>query len=501
MNSLLATLLSAENMWQESHQRHHWEPLNAQQCETCQFTQLSDEWTSITIANCGWKLKQHNQLLIDLILKITTIFLHTLNTHSARLTSIESVMEIVDMAWRLVGNQHSHRNSTTDLNRLLALAMATLQPTNLALKKDYTVIWQILQNQKDAQTFNEFHKHLLETVLSCDLRQFSATMKAAFVDGFRNAAHDFWRSHQIVINLHFLMYDLISVADLMETINRLDVTQKIVQETIAKSLQPLVCAVSADYLVFYSVDTFQTTIRCNVCCRSADNALPKDCVYVNRSVAPSPVGQTDIERILAQLITSESITVRLSVVDALLAVATHIPGALTKSPNTINMTELIGDSSIDVLHSLGVVLPDVLSTIRNSSAVSKMQTHRFFDTLMTHISKEARLCLSRSDGARQAAVLNIIRAIGCQRGLPEDRVLQTFLLITLFVIRPESLESKHAALCADEICVAANTNPRQLVCWYKEDVFKLLVAGAVNNFMRHGYGLNKSLTNVSVVNL
>lgn len=500
LNSLLAMLLSADNEWQAAHQQQHIKMPDPNECQSCRSVQALDEWSTIDLPGGQVKLRKHNQLLVDMLSRITTIFLETIDRHLPLLRSIESVMEIVDVAWRLFGNQHSFRGLSIDIQRLLSLAMATILKTNQSLKDNYPVVWSIMQNHKDQSTINQFHQHLLETILSRDLHTFTDTMKTSYLDALKNCSKQFWEPNQVAINFHVLLYDLISVTDMCESISQLDLKQIVHQEAVASILQPLVCALSTNYSVVYSVTKFETILRCNVCCPiNHDTSLPKDLLFVRKSnrYAQSIICENIIERVLEQLIQSDSTTVRLNVINALTSVAKHIPRALTISSSTISVMSLIADPSIEILQSLAAVLPDVLLAINTSNKISNSQKLSFLDQLVRHISTAVQGSLCRSDSSKQAAVLNLIRAVGCQPGLPEQRVLQTFLLTTFFVIRPESLESKSAALCAVEICFAANTNPRQLVCWYKEDVFKLLIAGAVNNFMRHGFGLNKSLTNVS----
>lgn len=504
LNSLIAMLTAADQEWQEAHQQHHFDlPDSTHLCQNCQSVQLTDEWTTIELPNRQVKLKTHNQLLLDLHMRISTCFLETIKRHSSLLKSIESVMEIVEIAWRLLGSRHSYRCSAKNINRLFSLAMATLVRTNQGIQEEYSAIWRcIMQNQKDSNTIDQFHQHLLDTILSRDLQTFTDAMKTTYLHALRNVSKDFWQPHQVAINFHVLLYDLISVTEMYESVSKLDLKEKILQESVASILQPLVCSLSMDYTVVYSVATFETKLQCNICSPTNDQSLPKGLIFISKSkpYSRSVLCETIIENVLEMLLQSDSTTVKLSVVNALRAVSRHIPGTLVQPAGSLNLMSIMGDPIVEVLHSLALVLPDVLVSV--TSHISVVEKHRFYNQLMKqHIASAIRGCFIRSDASRQAAVLSIIRAFGCQPGLSEQRVFQTFMLTVFFVIRPESLESKNAALCAVEICASANTNPRQLVCWYKEHVFKLLVSGAVNNFMTHGYGLNKSLTNVSIWNL
>lgn len=492
-------LLSAESDWQESHQQHHFQ-LDSNRCEICHSPQLADEWTTVNLPSGQLQLKNHNQLLVDLLERISTVFLQTIDRHLQILRSIDSVMDIVDLSWRLLGNQHSFRGSPSNVNRLFSLAMATLLKTNNALKENYPGIWNIVQSNTERNSLNQFHQLLLDTILSRNLQTFTDTMKTTFLDALNNWSNAFREPNQVAVSFLVMLYGLISVTEMYETIIKLDLKKKVLQESVASILPQLVCALSNDYFVVYSITTFETKLQCNVCCPKNDRSLPKDLLFVNKShqYAQNMTCENIIQRLLESLTQTDSTTVRLSVINALPFVAKHIPDAFTNATSKINMKSFIVDSSIEVLQNLAVVLPDVLTSINSSIKISTTQWNRFYDKLFVCISTAVQESLSRSDGSRQAAVIKLIRAIGCQPGLSEHRVLQTFLLTIFFITRPESLESKNAALCAVEICFSASTNPRQLVCWYKEDVFKLLVAGAVNNFMRHGYGLNKSLTNVSI---
>lgn len=499
LNSLLTMLLSAEREWNEFHQQYHLKHLDAEDCRHCQSKQLTDETDHIDLPNARFQLKQNNQRLINLLLQIGATFLQTLDKHLSCLRSADSCFETADMAWRLLGNQHSQRFPPEDLERIISLAMGTLLKTNQPLKDHYPVVWRIMQNPIEAKELNDFHQHLLETILTSDLSKLPKLTKRALVDAFQSVTEDRLGADVVSVRFHFLLQGLISANDLTDLLKTIDLSNRAIQEVVSTALQTLVCIISTDFHVVCSTDTFRTKLQCNVC-ESKDATVPIKgllCTRTANRAVDQQMHRRAVERILKTLLQSESVRVRLAVIDALPAVSRHMLDVLVQDPNPVNWTSIIADTSPQILNSVATVLPEILTSVRNSNAMSKQAKYRVLDILLPLITDAVRTSLSQSNGVRQAAVLNIVKSFGGQPDMLMDAVLRAFLLTVFYMIRRESVESKTAALVAYEICSVANTNPRQLVAWYRETVFKLLVQGAVNNFRQYNYGLNKTFTNVS----
>lgn len=97
----------------------------------------------------------------------------------------------------------------------------------------------------------------------------------------------------------------------------------------------------------------------------------------------------------------------------------------------------------------------------------------------------------------QSITLQLIAAFATSNQITETSMLNCFRMIIFFCMSSKSMVSRQAVLRATEICYKFGITPKNLLVWYKMDVFKQIVMLCVTNYLGFNVGLQKSLQTVS----
>lgn len=116
---------------------------------------------------------------------------------------------------------------------------------------------------------------------------------------------------------------------------------------------------------------------------------------------------------------------------------------------------------------------------------------------LNFIQKSIERCLSVEDQPKQSSVLNLLTKFATQNNISERVLVHCYRMNFFFLMRVESMVAKEAMLSANEMCSKFGTTPKNLLNWHREELFKCLVLGCVGNFLQYGFGINKTLINVS----
>lgn len=96
----------------------------------------------------------------------------------------------------------------------------------------------------------------------------------------------------------------------------------------------------------------------------------------------------------------------------------------------------------------------------------------------------------------QSSALQLISSFATSTEITESMLLHCFRMTLFFCMSSKSMVSRQAVLRATEICYKFGINPKNLLIWYKSDLFKLIVSLCVSNYISHNVGLQKSLQTV-----
>lgn len=101
--------------------------------------------------------------------------------------------------------------------------------------------------------------------------------------------------------------------------------------------------------------------------------------------------------------------------------------------------------------------------------------------------------------ADQSCALQMIASFATSSEISESMLLNCFRMTLYFCMSSKSMVSRQAALRATEICYKFGITPKNLLVWYKTEIFKLIVTLCVSNYISHNIGLKKSLQTVSIL--
>lgn len=105
--------------------------------------------------------------------------------------------------------------------------------------------------------------------------------------------------------------------------------------------------------------------------------------------------------------------------------------------------------------------------------------------------------LMSNQNTDQSTALRLISSFATSSKITEPMLLNCFRMILYFCMSSKSLVSRQAVLRANEICYKFGITPKNLLIWYKTDIFKLIVTLCVSNYISYNIGLQKSLQTVS----
>lgn len=101
--------------------------------------------------------------------------------------------------------------------------------------------------------------------------------------------------------------------------------------------------------------------------------------------------------------------------------------------------------------------------------------------------------------ADQLSALQLISSFATSNEITEKMLLNCFRMTLYFCMSSKSMISRQAALRATEMCYKFGITPKNLLVWYKMDIFKLIVTLSVSNHISYNVGLQKSLQMVSQI--
>lgn len=97
----------------------------------------------------------------------------------------------------------------------------------------------------------------------------------------------------------------------------------------------------------------------------------------------------------------------------------------------------------------------------------------------------------------QSAALQLISSFATSDQITETMLLNCFRMTIYFCMSSRSMVSRQAVLRATEICYKFGITPKNLLVWYRTDIFKQIVTLCVSNYISYNVGLQKSLQMVS----
>lgn len=97
----------------------------------------------------------------------------------------------------------------------------------------------------------------------------------------------------------------------------------------------------------------------------------------------------------------------------------------------------------------------------------------------------------------QSAALQLISSFATSSEITETMLLNCFRMTIYFCMSSRSMVSRQAVLRATEICYKFGITPKNLLVWYKTDIFKQIVTLCVSNYISYNVGMQKSLQMVS----
>lgn len=92
----------------------------------------------------------------------------------------------------------------------------------------------------------------------------------------------------------------------------------------------------------------------------------------------------------------------------------------------------------------------------------------------------------------QSYAVQLISSFATADGVSEQMLLNCFRMILYYCMSSMSMVSRQAALCATEMCYKFGITPKNLLIWYKTDIFKLIVTLCAANYTSYNIGLQKS---------
>lgn len=97
----------------------------------------------------------------------------------------------------------------------------------------------------------------------------------------------------------------------------------------------------------------------------------------------------------------------------------------------------------------------------------------------------------------QSSVLSLISSFATSAEITEPMLLNCFRLTLYFCICSKSMVSRQAALCATEMCFKFGITPKNILIWYKTELFKFIISICVSNYITYDVAMQKSLHSVS----
>lgn len=116
---------------------------------------------------------------------------------------------------------------------------------------------------------------------------------------------------------------------------------------------------------------------------------------------------------------------------------------------------------------------------------------------LEQLLKSTKKFLMSDQKADQSCALQMVASFATCDKISETMLLNCFRMTLYFCMSSKSMVSRQAALRATEICYKFGIIPKNLLIWYKNDIFKLIVTLCVSNFISYNVGIQKSLQTVS----
>lgn len=527
-------LLTAEHAFQLWHQEHHLRHAHPSElhttCVTCQSPELADDWERIQFFQFSHQLRQtHRRLRATMQTLCGRFVADVLLVEPAQPTTptADGLFELCDTAWRLFGNRHARTLDECQQQQLLAAAMCTLLPATgdhlpddqpAQLRRLLLTVPPIADGERQ-----QFHEHLLHTVRSTNMHGLPKALRTQLAHWCgaigsdrlpASGRYDLWQ--------HLLLQAELPLNDVLAaTVDRLSTADAPAAPLCARLLRVLVCTAGGRSYSVTANETLESQLCCVHC--DADAATGSDADdAVAAQTAPPVVGgcgrglihrnrfnewsngaalKTLLRAWLPQLFAAgATLQCRLDAVDCLPAVAVHFCDELAREAPA--WLPVCADPVAEVQLRLAAVLPAVLANVRRSQTLTARDKRTFFERLFAQLGAAVEASLTpvpdaggRSRAERQAGVVAVLQAVATHAGAAEVTLLQAFVLTLWFLVRVESEVAKTAALAAFEMCARSGTTVHLLVAWHRERVFQLLCGAAVANWLQHGLGLHRTLSN------
>lgn len=190
-----------------------------------------------------------------------------------------------------------------------------------------------------------------------------------------------------------------------------------------------------------------------------------------------------------QLFESSESQIRANMSMCLPSVMNHLD--LTRFNNAVNYwLHPIIDDEIDIR----------LWMIKNMIIFPKCGNEIVLNKCMEHLLKCTKKFLMSEKKEDQSSALQLITSFATSEHITEIMLLNCFRMTIYFCMSCKSTVSRQAVLRATEICYKFGITPKNLLVWYKTEIFKQIVTLCVSNYISYNVGLQKSLQMVSFQN-
>lgn len=434
-------------------------------------------------------LNGHHKKALNLFQHFAEQFQHIIDSNElSGLLNNQSACEISTVALIILGTPHNKDNSIHFVRLSMAAFLAN-DDTTFPLANTIGTILKAVGND----AFSSQFAHIIQSIDFENISIHSELMN--LIDSFENVNMSFAIYWQLTLNGCVSLCSFITkLLNVIESLSNQDR-----QLIIFEYLKPIICLRSNDGQV--SIDLADGLFK--IYCPECDAKIGD---YVRRTTPAIIHESQKIDDCITELLLktcemfgSESSEVRCNALHALPTIAKHRADILTHPDILSAWTQLICDPILDICERMaGGLLQQLLVQIELSRQPSN-RVAAVLDACRCRIKDAIKQCLSSDDDQqqRQSVVVRMVRAFGTQPMATEETLVRCNMMCLVFVMRIESAVANEAMLAASEICTTHGTTPEQLIDWYKDRMFELLVSGAVANFMQHNVGLVKTFYHVS----
>lgn len=497
LRCLIQSLLRADMKFTRWHQNRHEA---SSRCRICSLSTSVDSVTD-TIYHRHHHHKKSAVLFQHFAQQIQRIVVG--DSQQLQVTTVEAACELATLVAITLGSPFADEDaqkqplvlpSEESFMNLVHIAFAAFLPTTTTCCPLANTIRTITKSAANFDT--DIAPEMVRQIVavnfeSVPIRAQLVTAVESFADGLNDrTAPIYW---QLTLSgcypLHSFVTKLSSLANAADQ-----------QHIVFDYLKLICCLVSSDGHILQAIDSNCFQIYCLEC--GDDEKKAMKCIRRSSRVTIEPSIDGVVNELLLKTFdsvrASSSPEVRSSCLLALPTMAKHRAAQLTEPHMLTAWTAFLTDPLLEVRERLaGGLLADIFVQL-SSSAADRSRSDAVLDACRVQLRDAIEKCLADENQRNQSIVVRLVRAYGMHPVATEERLIGCFMMLLLFVIHVKSAVGNEAMLAATEACARHGTNPEQLLDWYKDRVFELLVQSAVANFMQHNMGLAKTFYHVSI---